>query len=263
MMCQGVVQHSFAMLCSAALTGTALFGMELSFEQNKTVEVDVQVGIPNLGQHGQKKQINLPKPHPKYRNIIFDLGGVLFNFNPKETLPRVFSEKAAVPWDIIDSIKTFEWAEWDRGTMSVDQVCDALAHKYNPDDMKRFVSAVVEYLTPLPAGVEILQAVQARGYNTYVLSNLSEQSYRRIYFKNAFFSTFKGAIFSYQVKTVKPEPDIYKTLLKTYDLLPDECLFIDDLEININAGRSLGIDGIVCKNHEYVREELKRLGVLE
>lgn len=198
---------------------------------------------------------------PKYRNIIFDLGGVLIYFNPREIIQKIFEGMAVIPWEILEMVKTPEWLELDRGTLTPDELADVLSSKVSKQHMQMFLAAVFRSLKPLENGLEILHAVQQKGYNTYILSNMTEYAYNKIS-EYDFLKTFSGAVYSYRIKAVKPENVIYKHLLDTYNLKPEECLFIDDLEININAGKQLGIDGIVCSNHHHVLQELKRRGIL-
>lgn len=197
-----------------------------------------------------------------YKNIIFDLGGVLINFNPREVIATTFKDEPRIPWEILEVPASPEWLDMDRGTISYEKALDQLSGRYHRQAVAKFYEAVHESLTPIHAGVEILRDVQARGYQTYILSNLGERSHTKISTFENFFSSFHGAIFSYQVKTVKPEPQIYQLLLNTYNLNPKESVFIDDLEININSAKQHGIDGIVCSDHAVVREELKKRGIL-
>jgi HAD superfamily hydrolase (TIGR01509 family) len=61
---------------------------------------------------------------------------------------------------------------------------------------------------------------------------------------------------------MKPEPKIYQTLIDNFSLNPLVSIFIDDMKINIDGAKRFGIDGIVCKNHDYVLEKLKTIGIL-
>ena len=160
-------------------------------------------------------------------------------------------------------MKTREWLEMDRGVLSPLQVSQALAHRFPQDKLLHFIQSIPAYLKPMQEGIEIFSAVKALGYKTYILSNMSDVAYDAICKETDLFSQFDGAIFSYQVQAVKPDADIYQKLLDTYTLNAEECLFIDDLEVNIHAGRAMNIDGIVCHNHADVLQELKALKVLD
>jgi epoxide hydrolase-like predicted phosphatase len=206
-----------------------------------------------------------PKPHHKYRNVIFDLGGVLVRFDPKKLIEQTFRHRSETPWYLLEALRSKEFIELDRQSLPPEQIYDLLKPRYPhatfKEDFFNLFNAIVADLDPLPEGVKIFDTVRQRGFKTYILSNLCELTHNRIK-DHDFLKSFDGGIFSYQVKLVKPEPEIYKTLLTRYALDADECIFIDDLEVNIQGAKNVGIDGIVCKDHDYVVEELKKHGIL-
>jgi putative hydrolase of the HAD superfamily len=208
----------------------------------------------------QQQLIQPAKTH--YKNIVFDLGGVLVNFNPRHVIANIFQNEPRIPWELLEVVSSQEWLDMDRGTIHYDQAVEQLASRYPRESFIKFYDAVHESLTPIHEGVEILRSVQAQGYKTYILSNLGQRSHAKLSTIDNFFGSFDGAIFSYQVKTIKPEPEIYQLLLNTYNLKPEESIFIDDLEVNINSAKQQGIDGIVCSNHTTVHEELRKRGIL-
>lgn len=198
----------------------------------------------------------------RYKNVIFDLGGVLIYFNPRELIEKIFVDSEEKPYQLIQAVYTQPWLDMDRGKLTRPEVVKALAATYDPAQMCLFMDAVPLYLNPLADGLRILQDVKNRGYKVFVLSNLPDYAHDAILHHAGFFDPFDGAIFSYQVGFAKPDPEIYQALLTKYNLMADECLFIDDLVKNIDAGKALGIDGIVCDDHSRVRGELVNRGIL-
>ncbi len=215
-------------------------------------------------QHQQKSKLQI-NPQPKYRNIIFDMGGVLVYWKPKEIIADLFKNEPEKPWHLIDAVHSREWLDLDRGTITTEQAFASVEsrfhHKNLKQDLIKFWAAVPAYFAPIPEGIEILRAVQARGYNTYVLSNMMEQGYNRIATFD-FVKTFQGCIYSYQVKAVKPDPDIYHILFNTYQLNPAECIFIDDMDVNIQGALAVGMDGIVCNDYKIVWDGLRERGII-
>ncbi len=207
----------------------------------------------------------LSKPHSRYRNIIFDLGGVLVHFKPQDLIERAFKDHPEKPWYLLDIIHTPEYAEIDRGTLTPEQAFNQLAQRFPDEPCKEhcniFLQQVIDELLPIEQGVKTLHAVRNKGFNTYILSNLFSLTHQRIAAYD-FLKLFDGAVFSYQVKMIKPQKEIYNHLLTTYNLNAHECLFIDDLEANIKGAQNVGIDGIICKDHDHVVEELKKRGIL-
>ena len=200
----------------------------------------------------------------KYKNIIFDLGAVLVNWRPQEFL-KDFKRKYSIISDKdawLEIFKSSRFQELDRGISTRMDVVNAFSKKYEKDFLLHIFENFKEHVFILKKGLDILNMVKDRGFKTYILSNFSKEGFEEVFPKLTFLDKFDGAILSYQVKLIKPELEIYKTLLDTYSLKAKECLFIDDMPENISAGISCGIDGIVCKNHVFVKKELKRLEII-
>jgi putative hydrolase of the HAD superfamily len=207
------------------------------------------------------QKLDLFKPHEKYRNIIFDLGAVLVYFDAHKIIASVFKDEQQVPYELFGAIKTSIWYDMDRGIKTPQEVTDLLADQYDKTKLFKFIAALPTYLSPLDEGIALLDAVKARGFKTFVLSNLSIDCYNTVS-KYDFLKKVDGAVYSSLVKLTKPDPEIYQYLLTKYSLVPEECLFIDDLSQNIDGAKSVGIDGIVLTNHTQVKADLKKLKVL-
>lgn len=210
---------------------------------------------------------HVTQKHEKYKNIIFDVGAVLIAWNPAEILDKVFADAPHLKI-LVQALFEKEITnggilhQLDKGLLSYDEVEDALSKSMDRFYAARLLFEGVNLLSPIPDGISIFNDVRNYGYKTYILSNMSERSLQKIAAENDFVNQVDGAIWSYQVKTAKPEPEIYQILLKTYALNPAECIFIDDREENIVAAKAHGIDGIICKNHDHVRQELCRLNII-
>ena len=199
--------------------------------------------------------------HEKYHNIVFDLGAVLLHFNPYEILKDLFGMTKEQAQEIVKHVASPIWADMDKGLITPAQVADKLGSEFGKENMMKYLNAMPDRLKPIPQGVEILNQVRSKGYKTYILSNLAEFCYIKV--KDfEFIKNFDGAIYSYQHGCAKPDARIYKTLFDTYSLKAEECLFIDDLEVNIHGSKAVGMDGIVCKDHDYVKEQLKLLKII-
>lgn len=214
---------------------------------------------------------NIMQEKSKYKNIIFDLGGVLIDWRPKDFLKAIFIDQPEVLKKFAQGLTGNVKDEFEkigqsanRGTMTVDQFSQALAQSLDIDlhHAAYYVEKLPTYLVPIEEGLDILRKVKQAGYRVYILSNFPQEWFDPIEQQYDFFKLFDGGIISYRVGQVKPEPAIYHTLLNQYELLPHECLFIDDLPQNIEAGILCGIDGIVCSDHTYVAQELERLLML-
>ncbi|HBS47971.1 TPA: HAD family phosphatase [Candidatus Dependentiae bacterium] len=204
------------------------------------------------------------KPHIKYRNIIFDLGKVLIQWNPEKFITdmlKINKINEDESRNIFKAFGTKNWSDYDRGTTTQQELAKLYTSKKEKQYFLDFLEMLPSYLQPIEQGVNWLNLAQTKGYKVYLLSNYPKDLYEKAASQYEFFNRIDGAVISYQVNKIKPEPEIYQTLLSKYDLKAEESIFIDDLEENIRAGKLLGIDGIVCNDHNIVEKKLKELSI--
>ena len=105
---------------------------------------------------------------------------------------------------------------------------------------------------------EWIKSMKKHGYHVYILSNYGSWTYQctREDALN-FLEDVDGALFSYEVKLIKPDPEIYQTLFERFHLVSEECVFLDDLEANIEGAKNAGMHGIVFKGQEDAVKQLK------
>ena len=197
-----------------------------------------------------------------YKNIIFDLGNVLLSFNPKDYLKSKISE------DRIDNVykaifQSEEWVMLDRGTITEKDAINRIIERNNTyrDDINLAFKDWYDILRPIEEAVEILTKLKNNGYNVYYLSNFHELAFKEVTTKNNFFELFDGGVVSYAEKLIKPEEEIYKLILKRYNLNPKETIFIDDTKSNVDGASKLGIKAIFLDNPKKLRENLISLKV--
>lgn len=199
-----------------------------------------------------------------YRNIIFDIGAVLVQWNPHFIVSQLFKERTQIPYELVQATKSPAWLEFDRGTLTQEELITSIANSSSIplNDVALFVEQSALFLTPLELGTKMFFAAKQQRLGVYLLTNISFYSLHHLQQTTPFFKEADGFIASCEVKSVKPEAAIYKHLLDKYHLNPKECLFIDDLEANIKAGNELGIDGIVCQDHQSVINQLNNKGII-
>lgn len=197
-----------------------------------------------------------------YKNIIFDLGNVLLSFNPKDYLKSKISE------DRIDDVykaifQSEEWIMLDRGTITEKDAINRIIERNNTyrDDINLAFKDWYDILRPIEEAVEILTKLKNNGYNVYYLSNFHELAFKEVTTKNNFFELFDGGVVSYAEKLIKPEEEIYKLILKRYNLNPKETIFIDDTKLNVDGASKLGIKAIFLEDSKKLRENLISLKV--
>lgn len=210
----------------------------------------------------------------KYKNIIFDLGGVLVDWNPVKFINQIFDSNHVIRDKMLaifaqeESKNRFTqlWVEMDRGTANFVQTAQKIAQEFGfvAADVEGYINQVYQHqMLRLEKGFEILEQVRKAGYKTYVLSNFGIEGFNFIEEKYGISYYFDGITLSSWVNYIKPEKEIYECLLENHKLNAQECLFIDDVLCNIKAAQQQGIDGILCSDHEFVHQELIRLGVLK
>jgi HAD superfamily hydrolase (TIGR01509 family) len=193
-----------------------------------------------------------------YKNIIFDLGNVLLEWNP-----RGFLEQMQLPMHFLEVFNSLLWATHDGGLLSREEVVAKLPSQYDKEVFAYCIDRIAPFLAVIPEMVEILHEVRRRGYKVYILSNMPKEMHQELREMHDFFNYFDGQLYSYEVGAIKPQPQIYEMLLKNYKLKAPESLFIDDREENIRAAKELGIEGIVCRSPSQVRSELQLIKVID
>jgi len=197
------------------------------------------------------------------KNVIFDIGNVLTDFRWAQFLAdKGFSEKE-VQRIANASVLTPIWAELDRGAWSFEEVMAGFV-KNDPEIEKELHQAfddMTDIVRIRDYAIPWVKELKAKGYSVYYLSNFSEKIERESIAGLAFREEMDGGILSWKEKVIKPDPTIYRLLLERYSLLPEESVFIDDLPVNVEAGRKLGIHGIVFQSKEQVETELAELSL--
>ena len=195
------------------------------------------------------------------KNIIFDIGRVLVDFDPDGIMTDLHID--AKVQNELNRIMFHNvlWNEFDRSVLNSDQILDRFK-ELSPDkaDLITKVFSNVgnmirlrEYVMPW------LQDLKRRGCHLFILSNYAEYTYELTHEKLKFLDLMDGILFSYQCKLIKPEPGIYQELLSRFHLAPSECVFIDDKEENIEGGKALGINGIVFRDFEETKTRLNAM----
>lgn len=181
------------------------------------------------------------------KSFIFDLGNVLISFNPSEYLNNRKYSGNIVNTIMTDVFGSDEWHLLDNGDITTAEAIDSIALK---SSLSRHEIALVfnfrkEIMFPIDSNVRILPGLKKQGLKLYYLSNFPLDIFDEIRSDYYFFRHFDGGIISSEAKLSKPDPRIYRLLLEKYSLVPEECLYIDDLEPNVRAAESTGMKGLV------------------
>lgn len=181
------------------------------------------------------------------RNIIFDLGNVLISFRPSEYLDKnEYSEehKAKILSDIFHAK---EWLQLDNGDITLPEAIESIAENssLSREEIAHIFNLRTDIMLPLDQNVSLLPELKKKGFRLYFLSNFPIDIFHEIKSGYYFFNYFDGGVISAEVRYSKPSSRIYEILLENYSLKSEECLFIDDLEVNVKAAEAIGMTGLV------------------
>jgi len=197
--------------------------------------------------------------------VIFDLGGVLIDWNPRHLYRKLFDGDAAAMEHFLATVCTQEWnRSQDAGRLLADA---ARLLKQQHADKAELIDAFYGRFDEMMAGpisgaVDILVGLHARGTSLYLLSNFSAETYPLACRRFDFLRLFHGIIVSGEVKAIKPDPRIYEILIDRYRIDPHRAVFIDDVAENVDAAKRFGIHGIQFIDPEALRAELAMLKLL-
>jgi len=196
------------------------------------------------------------------KNIIFDLGNVLLEFNPEVYVKSKISEEKVE--EIYKCIfKSDEWPMLDRGTISEEEAKMNIINRNveNEELINLVFENWYDILIPIESSVNMLKRLKQNGYKIYYLSNFHLAAFEHVTKKHDFFENFDGGVVSYKEKFLKPEKEIYEMIIDRYDLEPCETIFIDDMKENVDAAVKSGLKGIILKNPKDIKDELKEFDV--
>ena len=197
--------------------------------------------------------------------IIFDLGAVLIDWNPRHLYRKIFDSEEKMEW-FLANVCTSDWNEEQDAGRSFAHAVESLS-RVHPDyrnEIHAFWERWEEMLAgPIEGTVEIFnQLRQSRQYKILALTNWSAETFPIAQKKYEFLTWFDGIVMSGEERTRKPHAEFYKILLNRYSVNAENSLFIDDNLRNIEAARNLGIPSIHFIGPEALKAELKKSGFL-
>lgn len=201
------------------------------------------------------------------KNIIFDLGNVIINYNQKKIINNFTEKEEEIKYIYEEIFHAPEWTLMDLGDITNDEAIEII-NKRNEFKYEKLTQEFLhEWYKKQPINrdiVEIAKILKNNGYNLFVLSNMANQTYE--YFKNdEFFSLCTGIVISAHEHVKKPDEKVYRLLLDRYNLNAEECLFIDDDDSgkNYETANKIGIKGrrIMPNQAEDVKKLLLEFNV--
>jgi len=196
------------------------------------------------------------------RNIVFDFGGVIVDWDPEYLFKDVFSDKSELN-HFLENICTPDWNEQQDAGRSLSEAIRTQQERHPKyhDEIRLYYDEWTTMLGgPIEQNVALLKPLK-RNYRIFGLTNWSAETYPIAYDLYPFFGEFEGIVVSGKERLAKPDERIYLLLLERYGLSADECLFIDDNERNIRAATALGFQTLHLKSDVCLKEELIQMGI--
>jgi putative hydrolase of the HAD superfamily len=176
-------------------------------------------------------------------NLIFDLGGVVVEWNPQAICAQAFDDPALRQVALKHILQHPDWLALDRGSLARGDAIRRAASRtaWSPSAVDRFFDAVLASLRLKEDTVALMQRFHAAGHSLYCLSNMPHHALAYLEQTYTFWELFKARVISCQVGMCKPEPDIYAHLLQHCGIEAANSVFIDDMQVNVDAAAAFGI----------------------
>lgn len=196
------------------------------------------------------------------KNIIFDVGEVLFSYRWRDMLQDYGLSAGEAERLGLNMFEHSIWTEGlDGGLYDVETAIKEFAKVYPSDSevISWFLRNGEQMVVYRPVIWQLVHQLKEKGYNIYILSNYSEELFSKHTENASFMQDIDGGVISYQVHVTKPDLIIYKELLSRYNLKPSECLFLDDRQENVDGAIKCGINAVRVTSETMLEEFLLQI----
>jgi 2-haloacid dehalogenase len=197
--------------------------------------------------------------------VIFDLGGVLLDWNPRYLYRKLIADEAECERFLAEVCHPDWNVCQDGGRRFAEAEAEAIARHPDKAELIRAWLRRFDEMIPkeIPGTVEILERLHARGVPLYALTNFSGETFPPTRRRFPFFERFRGIVVSGDEKMLKPEARIYQLLCQRYGVDPRQAVFIDDSFKNVEGARAVGLHGIHFQGAAALAQELEHLNLLD
>ena len=201
----------------------------------------------------------------QFDTVIFDLGGVLIDWNPRYLYRTIFDDEKKMN-DFFTDVCTSDWNEEQDGGRSLKDATDELVGRFpgHEENIRAYYGRWEEMLRgPIEGTVEVLKELRDKSdAKLYALTNWSAETFPIALDRFDFLHWFHGRLVSGEEKLRKPFREIYELLIRKFNIDPSAAIYIDDNQRNLTAPKDLGMETIHYVSPEQLREDLVKLGVL-
>lgn len=197
--------------------------------------------------------------------VIFDLGGVLIDWNPRYLYRHLFDDESSME-QFLAEVCDGQWNEQQDAGRSWDE-----AIRLRSAEFPEHAALIAAYRTrwdemlrgPMHDSVAILEALRVRGVRLYALTNWSQETFPLAFERYPFLQAFEGIVVSGQERMIKPDPAIFQLLLNRYGVDPVRAVYVDDAPRNVDAAAKIGMHALQFRDAAVLRGELVALGLLD
>lgn len=198
------------------------------------------------------------------RNIVFDYGAVLLDWNPHYVYDPYFGDVEKANW-FIANICNMEWnSTLDAGKPFEQGVRELSAeHPEWAKEIKLYHERWIDMVAGQIEGMyEVVSLLKSKGYGIYGLTNWASETFELVRHKYPILALMDGMVVSGEEHCLKPGAQIFNILMKRYSLKPEECVFIDDNAANVAGARAVGMNAIQFTGREALLDSLRQEGII-
>jgi 2-haloacid dehalogenase len=197
--------------------------------------------------------------------VVFDLGGVLIEWDPRHLYRKLFAGDDAAMEHFLANVCTHDWNRCQDAGRSFAEGASLLKaeHPDRAELIDAYFARFDEMMPgPIAGTIDVLAELRDRRTPLYGLTNFSAETYPPTYERFEFLGWFRGILVSGEVGLIKPDPRIFELLIERFAIDPRRAVYIDDVEANVIAARPFGIHAIHFTTPAALRSELAALGLL-
>ncbi|KGY12692.1 HAD family hydrolase [Vibrio tubiashii] len=197
------------------------------------------------------------------KNVVFDVGNVIVRWAPLEIIRLTFGDVEQPEAMAKNVFMSDIWLDLNRGLLTEQEAKLRYQQEldFTADDSYRLFYYVKRSLIELYGSVALINKLKSAGYGVYALTDNVTELVDYLKQEYDFWPLFDGATVSADLGLLKPQPEIYQSLLTSNNLVAEECVFLDDMPHNVEGAKNVGIHAIQFFSAAQAEQELKTLGL--
>lgn len=198
------------------------------------------------------------------KGVVFDLGGVVIDWNPMRLYRKVFDGDEVKAENFLATICTGEWNGQQDTGYDLMKATNELVAQY-PEwahEIRVYYGRWIEMIGgPIPGSLEVVEALKAGGIRLFALSNWHCETFAKVRYDYPVFKLFEKIVLSGDHGVIKPDQRLYRIALDTYGMPAENLVFVDDRPENVEAAQKAGMSGLVFTSAANLKADLKGLGI--